>query len=178
MKAHDGVDVPAPPQIEAGAMMHNHAMAQAGLVPDLPGECGRDGAGDDGGCARSRLRRGRWRRFDGERGCSGLRGRERDSARTRPGADRCLQVGDGRPYGDPRMAAMGSRPGAGGSYDPSVMPTSVPPAQVAMQGPGHDRPHIISHLLGLPKLGQIRREREEKEREKHAAIAYDQPVPR
>ncbi len=78
-------------------------------------------------------------------------------------------------HGDPRMAAMGAAPGAGGSYDPSVTPTSVPPAQVAMQGPGHDRPHIIGHLLGLPKFGQIRRDREEKERDKHAAIAYDEP---
>jgi hypothetical protein len=74
------------------------------------------------------------------------------------------------------MAAMGARPGAAGPYDPSVVPTSIPPAQMAMEGAGHNRPHIISHLLGLPKLGQIRRDREDKEREHHAAIAYDEPA--
>ena len=66
------------------------------------------------------------------------------------------------------------RAGAGG-FDPSVVPTSIPPAQVALEGPGHDRPHVIGHLLGIPKFGAIRREREDKERQKHAAIAYDQP---
>jgi hypothetical protein len=30
-------------------------------------------------------------------------------------------------------------------------------------------------LLGLPKFGQIRRALEDKEREQHAAISYDQP---
>jgi hypothetical protein len=52
----------------------------------------------------------------------------------------------------------------------------MPPAQVALTGPGADRPHIISHLLGIPKLGRHRREREDQERQKHASIAYDQPA--
>jgi hypothetical protein len=30
-------------------------------------------------------------------------------------------------------------------------------------------------LLGIPKFGRLRREAEDKERQKHAAIAYDQP---
>jgi hypothetical protein len=30
-------------------------------------------------------------------------------------------------------------------------------------------------LLGLPNFGERRRERDERMREKHAAIAYDQP---
>jgi hypothetical protein len=77
------------------------------------------------------------------------------------------------PLADPRMAAAGPRPGAS-PYDPAVVPTSLPPSQVALAGPGHDRPHIIGHILGFPKLGQHRHEREEKERQKHAAIAYDQ----
>ena len=72
---------------------------------------------------------------------------------------------------DPRMAAMGGRPGAG--RRPSVVPTNLPPAQVALAGRTQS-PHIISHLFGLPKFGQYRREREEKEREKHASIAYGQ----
>jgi hypothetical protein len=79
------------------------------------------------------------------------------------------------PWADPRMAANGPRPGAG-PYDPAVVATGMPPAQVALTSPAADRPHIISHLLGIPKLGRARREREEKERQKHAAIAYDQPA--
>ena len=78
-------------------------------------------------------------------------------------------------WSDPRAVAAGPRPAAG-AYDPSVVPTALPPAQVALAGPGSDRPHIISHLFGIPKLGRLRREREDKERQKHAAIAYDQPV--
>ncbi len=75
------------------------------------------------------------------------------------------------PWADPRMAAVRPRPGSS-PYDPAVVPTNLPPGQVALSGPGHDRPHIISHVLGLPKLGQHHREREEKERQKHASIAY------
>jgi hypothetical protein len=87
------------------------------------------------------------------------------------GVSRAGQVG----WGDPRMAAMAPRQG-GGPYDPSVVPTAIPPAQVAIEGPGHNRPHVIGHLLGVPQFGKRRREREEKAREKHAAIAYDQPA--
>jgi len=77
-------------------------------------------------------------------------------------------------WGNPSMAANGPHPGATG-YDPAVMPSSVPPAQVAIAPPGHDHPHIIRHVLNLPTFGEHRREREERAREKHAAIAYDQP---
>ena len=59
------------------------------------------------------------------------------------------------------------------AYDPSVMPTALPPAQVALAGPGSDRPHIISHLFGIPKFGRIRRDREDKDRQQHASITYD-----
>ncbi|MGP0065441.1 MAG: hypothetical protein ACLQGP_17785 [Isosphaeraceae bacterium] len=75
------------------------------------------------------------------------------------------------PSADPLMAAMARRPGAG-SYDASVVPTSIPAAPQAMSGPGHNRPHIISHIFGLPQLGRHRREQEAKERQQHAAIAY------
>ncbi len=88
--------------------------------------------------------------------------------------DEPTPIGVSRSGQNPRMAAAGRRAGAGG-FDPSVVPTSIPPAQVALEGPGHDRPHVIGHLLGIPKFGAIRREREDKERQKHAAIAYDQP---
>ena len=72
---------------------------------------------------------------------------------------------------------MGARPGAGGAYDPSVVPTSaIPPAQVAIQSAEHEKRYkIIAHVLGVPKFGQRRRAEEDKERQKHAAIAYDQP---
>jgi hypothetical protein len=73
------------------------------------------------------------------------------------------------------MAAMAGHPVAG-PYDPSVVPTSVPPAQMALQSPGFTRPHIITHLFHLPEFGRLRREREDKERQKHASIAYDQPA--
>jgi hypothetical protein len=75
------------------------------------------------------------------------------------------------PWADPRMAAVAPRPGAG-PYDPSVVPSSLPPAQVAMSGPGHDRPHVVSHILGIPKLGRHWQERQDRRREQHASIAY------
>jgi hypothetical protein len=74
---------------------------------------------------------------------------------------------------DPRMAAMGGRPGAG-PVDPSVVPTSLPPPQSPLAAPTSNRPKIISHLFGLPMLGAHRREQEQKERDKHASIAYGQ----
>jgi hypothetical protein len=74
-------------------------------------------------------------------------------------------------WADPRLASAGRRPGSS-PYDPAVVPSNLPPAQSAMAGPGHDRPHIISHVLGLPKFGQLYRDHQDKERQKHAAIAY------
>ena len=55
------------------------------------------------------------------------------------------------------------------------MPTSVPPPPAAMSGPGHDRPHIISHIFGLPKLGALHQKQVDKDRAHHAAIAYGDP---
>lgn len=71
------------------------------------------------------------------------------------------------------MAAYGAR--AVGGYDPAVMPSSIPPPQNALASPDHPRPHIIRHLLGIPNFGEHRRQRDERARDKHAAIAYDQP---
>jgi hypothetical protein len=73
---------------------------------------------------------------------------------------------------DPRMAAAGGRPGAG-PVDPAVVPTNYPP-QSAVAAPRSSRPHIISHLFGIPLLGTYRRQLDQKERDKHAAIAYGQ----
>jgi hypothetical protein len=86
-----------------------------------------------------------------------------------------LARGAQNPWADPRMAAMAPRPGAAGPYDPSVVPSSLPPAQSAMASPGHDRPHVISHILGLDVFSRHREARHEKAREKHAAIAYGDP---
>jgi hypothetical protein len=73
-----------------------------------------------------------------------------------------------------RVAAAGARP-PGGPYDPSVVPTNLPPGQTALANPPSNRPHIIGHLLGIPQFGRLRREQDEKERRKHASISYDQP---
>jgi hypothetical protein len=72
---------------------------------------------------------------------------------------------------------MGAGPGANGAYDPSVVPTSaIPPAQVAMKNPEHEKRYkVVAHVLGVPKFGAMRRKEEDRERQKHAAIAYDQP---
>jgi hypothetical protein len=76
------------------------------------------------------------------------------------------------PGADPRMA-VAHRPGAG-PYDPAVMPSSLPPGQVAMSSAGHDRPHVVSHMLHIPKVGRHWQERQEHRRAQHASIAYGQ----
>ncbi|APW61113.1 hypothetical protein [Paludisphaera borealis] len=69
------------------------------------------------------------------------------------------------------MAAGGPRPG---QRDPSVMPTSMIPAQTALGGPVGGRPRIISHLLGLPDLRRLHRDSNAyKSREGHAMISYE-----
>src|SRR5262249_55233304 len=91
-----------------------------------------------------------------------------------PGADP-TPIGVARatqnPWADPRMAAAAHRPGAG-PYDPAVVPSSIPPGQVAMSGPGHDRPHVVSHVLRIPKMGRHWQAHQDRRREQHAAIAY------
>jgi hypothetical protein len=72
-----------------------------------------------------------------------------------------------------RMAGMGARPGSG-PVDPSVVPTNLPPAQVALSSPPHNRPHVIGHLFGVPTFGRMRRDQQDRERQKHASIAYGQ----
>ena len=144
-------------------------------MPDLPGERRRDGAGPDRGCCMHPATP--WSVAPGAMASADAPGYAvvgeapmgQDPAPI--GVSRSGQAAGG----DPRMAAMGARPGGGGPYDPSVVPTSIPPAQVAMQGPGHDRPTSSVTCWDCPKFGQMRREREDKERQKHAAIAYDQP---
>jgi hypothetical protein len=170
VKAHDGIDVPAPPPLEAGAMVHSHAMmAPGGSCPTCQGNAVASGpmlTADAHAPGYAVVGGGEMVASAGAPGYAVVNDAPIGQDPAPIGVSRSAQGG----YGDPRMAAMGARPS--GSYDPSVMPTSIPPAQQAIEGPGHNRPHIISHLLGLPKLGTIRRAREDKEREKHASIAY------
>ncbi len=64
-----------------------------------------------------------------------------------------------------------------GVYDPSVLPSSMIPAQTALADSPSGRPHVISHLLGFGGISRhIREKREDKQREAHASIAYDTPA--
>ncbi|MHB1558818.1 MAG: hypothetical protein ACYC61_15300 [Isosphaeraceae bacterium] len=72
---------------------------------------------------------------------------------------------------NPRMAQAMPRPGAG-AFDPAVVPTSIPAAPTPMSGSGHNRPHVISHVFGIPKFGRLHEERADKKRQEHAAISY------
>ncbi len=179
VKAHDGVDVPAPPPIEPGAMMHGQVIAGQAMAGGSCPTC-QGNAVVTGPVLTADAHAPGYAVVGGPGAMASADAPGYAVVGEAPFGQDPAPIGISRsgqgPAGGPRMAAMGgARPGAAGPYDPSVVPTSIPPAQVAMEGPGHNRPHIISHLLGLPKLGQIRRDREDKEREKHAAIAYDQP---
>ena len=74
----------------------------------------------------------------------------------------------------PKVAAA-AKPGMPGTSDGSVMTTSatLPPASNPIAPPGHNRPHVISHLFGLSELGkQGAAERARKAEERHASIQY------
>ncbi len=139
-KAHDGVDVPAPPTLEPGAMIHGPVMAaqvascptcQGGAVPSgaiMTADAHAPGYAVVGG--------------PGAMASNDMPGYAVVGGEGGPGADPA-PIGVSRsghaPYGDPRMAAMGPRPG-GSAYDPSVVPTSTPPAQVAVADPKNTSP--------------------------------------
>ena len=64
--------------------------------------------------------------------------------------------------------------GTGAGYDPSVMPSSMIPAQTALDGGTNDRPHVISHLFGFGGITRHRREaRDDRQREQHACRVED-----
>jgi hypothetical protein len=51
------------------------------------------------------------------------------------------------------------------------------PPQTALDSQTANRPHILSHLLGVGGIRKhIRESREDKGREAHASIAYDAPT--
>jgi len=164
-KAHDGVDVPAPPPIESG--MPGQVISNGAHCPTCQGNMVVSGPvvshnANDPGYAVVGGPDAAGYAVVGE----GMMGPE-------PAPVGVAKV---RNQGamNARMAAMGgARPGSG-PVDPSVVPTSLPPAQVALSSPASNRPHIIGHLLGLPTFGRYHREMQDKERQKHASIAYGQ----
>ncbi len=79
-------------------------------------------------------------------------------------------------WNNPRLASVPPRPGAG-AYDPSVMPSSMIPAQTALDTQTATRPHILTHLFGIGEIRRhIRDTREDRGRDAHASIAYDAPT--
>jgi hypothetical protein len=70
----------------------------------------------------------------------------------------------------PRVAG-GMPARAPGTRDLSVMPTSM--ASDPISPPGHNRPHVLSHMLGLSELGRGHAEaRARRKEEAHARIPY------
>jgi hypothetical protein len=71
-------------------------------------------------------------------------------------------------------SAMPAAP-PGGPRDPAVMPTSV--ARDPIAPPGQNRPHVLSHLFGVSRIGRDRAEvNARKIEEKHASISYGSPT--
>lgn len=56
---------------------------------------------------------------------------------------------------------------------PSMANLPAAPMGVSSSSPGINRPALVSHVLGLPKLGGWSRAREARRREAHAAIRFD-----
>jgi hypothetical protein len=174
VKAHDGVDVPPPPALDGEAAVHTHmAGVQAETCPVCQGATVVQGSAMSapgyavvGGSA-----------VVAGAGAPGYAVVGGEMVAGSEPAPIGVSSAGRNPMADPRMAAMGPR-GAAGSLDPAVVPTSVPPGQIALMGPPSNRPHIIRHLLGLDALGKLHRDAEAKERQKHASIAYDQPKER
>jgi hypothetical protein len=161
-KAADGVDVPPPP-------------GYAGVVTLAPGETLVSGpvVVSERVVASSEPNAPGYAVVGGPEGAPGYAVVNGGAPGAEPAPIGMATAGHGAPT-DPRMAAAMPRPGAG-SYDPSVMQSSVPAPPTPMNGPGHNRPHVISHLLGLPKLGHHYQEHQAKKREQHAAISYGDP---
>jgi hypothetical protein len=168
-KARDGVDIPAPPPLDSG--MQGQVISNGAHCPTCQGNVVVSGpmVTHDGHAPGYAVVGG------AEAPGYAVIGEGMVGSEPAP-----VGVAKARNHGpmDARMAAMGARPGAG-PLDPSVVPTNLPPAQVALSAPSSNRPHIISHLFGLPNFGRHYRDQQDRERQKHASIAYgqvDQPV--
>jgi hypothetical protein len=189
VKRRDGVDVPPPPSLGPGMAMPGQAVATSGgrcaaceaaavsgpvmaVDPHAPGYAvGGGPAGMAGGAPGYAV-------VAGNGAMSGAPGYAVAGGAAGMGGAEPAPIGVARStqprWANSSMAAYGARAGGYG-YDPAVMPSSIPPPQDAVLGPGHPRPRVIGHLLGIPEFGGRRRAREEQARAKHAAIAYDQP---
>lgn len=160
VKKMDGVDIPPPPSYPAGMPMAAGTTVVEG--PVVMSEPGAPGYAVVGG--------------SNEPGYATTDGMMPSSEPAPIGMARSSL--SAAPAGDPRMAAMMARR-TPGSYDPAVMATSVPPPPAPMPGVGHNRPHIISHMLRPSMYLMHHRESVDRRREKHAAEAYgttSQPV--
>ncbi len=155
-KAHDGVDIPAPPSLDPGVVPGGMAAGVPcptcqGTRIIAPGDPNAPGIAVAGG-------------EKTEPGFAVVGGM--------PGSEPApVGMSASRPQAFAGMNMTGPRP-ATGPFDNAVSPASVPPAQVALASPRHERPHVISHLFGLPMVGSMRRAQEDKDRARHAAIAY------
>jgi hypothetical protein len=78
------------------------------------------------------------------------------------------------PASAPGYAVVGTPPGSANAAGLPGAASAVPPAPEIIGGPPHRRPLVLVHLFGLDALGAHRRERLERESEKHAAISYGQ----
>src|SRR5262249_15188799 len=161
-KAHDGVDIPAPPPIEG---MQGQLVSNGANCPTCQGN-----AVVSGPMMSHDPHAPGYAVVGGEAPGYAVIGEAMVGSEPVP-----VGVARRRNHGalDPRMAATAARPGSG-PVDPSVVPTNLPPGQVALAAPASNRPHIISHLFGLPNFGQHHRDRVDRERQKHASIAYGQ----
>jgi hypothetical protein len=167
VKKHDGVDIPPPPSllppgVVASQVVHNHqqgmacaaceggAMAVGPVGSYPPGHATMGGPEMAGN-------------YPPGHASVGMPGED-------PAPVGVAKSWQGRWSGS-KLAASGARP-----YDPTVMPSSMVPAQTAIDGESSNRPHVISHLLGVGGITRHAREaREQRRREAHASIAYDAP---
>ena len=161
-KAHDGVDIPPPPELGpiAGTPGHVHT-AQAGNCLTCQGSVVVSGpvSSGDPHAPGYAVTTGPVTVAGAEAPGYAVVGETLSGPEPSPiGVSNSRQAS----LADPRMSAMGPRPGAG-PVDPSVIPTGMPPAQETLTSPRHNRPHIISHLLGIPQFGQLRRTREDED---------------
>lgn len=165
IKAADGVDVPPPPGYPGGAPLAGHEAVVSGPVviservievtdAQAPGHAIVGGPESAAGYA--------------------VVGGEAPTSDPAP-----IGMARGATPGmfDPRMAAAMGRPaGAPGSYDPSVMPSSIPPAQQGLVGtPDHKHTHAYNYVKAFFGIGRIHDERAERQHDKHASIAYEDP---
>jgi hypothetical protein len=158
VKKHDGVDVPPPPSVLPAGVVPGQATV-VGSYP--PGHASMGGPGMADAYAPDYAVVG---------GAGGPALAEGEPAPV--GVSRAGQTH----WNGQRMAATGARSGPG-SYDPSVLPTSTIPAQTALEGSRSGRPHVISHLFGLPRLHRPLHEKHlEQMRAQHASISYDPPA--